>query len=251
MKLQELCNKIADQDYCPSPDGMVTPTPEVIAVRLRYARDIRQLKKDALAHMAGVSLSTIERVERAKKVSDECLDKIAVALGQEPGYYTAKRRPIPEEEVAENFVETYGNLLKVEVGPLRKQPQIRELASCHSLLIHRPGLDATFDGDIESLTELLDLTSFLLNDFVNGGDGAKGRRRELYDSVLSAVRALERRGVTVLAGTMAAPQPDIPDWKIGIISITRKETDPGAIKRRFVSVDLRWAKLSPYDWLQL
>lgn len=251
MKIQELLNKIADQDHCASPDGMVTPTPEVIAFHLRYARKMRQLKKDALAHMAGVSLSTIERVERADNVSDECLDKIAVALGQEPGYYTAKRRPIPQQEAAEKFEETYGEMQQVEVAPLRKQTQVRELATCHGFLINRPGLDATFDGDIANLTEWFDLASFVLNEFTDGGNGGKGRRRELYNSVLNTVTALERRGVTVLAGTMAAPQPDIPDWKIGIISISLKETDPGAIKRRVVLVDRRWGMMDTNDWLQL
>jgi hypothetical protein len=93
------------------------------------------------------------------------------------------------------------------------------------------------------LMEWLDLASSVLSDLTYGGDGAEGRRRELYKSVLDAVVALEARRVTVLAGTMAAPQPRIPDWKIAVLSITRKETDPGAIKRRVIWVDRRCTQM--------
>ena len=50
---------------------------------------------------------------------------------------------------------------------------------------------------------------------------------------------LERRGLTVLSGVMAAPQDGVPDWKVAVISITPKTADPGAVKRRHIMVDRR------------
>jgi hypothetical protein len=63
--------------------------------------------------------------------------------------------------------------------------------------------------------------------------------RALYDDILACVHELERRGLTVLSGVMHALQDRLPDWKVAIISVTPKLTDPGAPKRRYVMVDRR------------
>jgi hypothetical protein len=55
----------------------------------------------------------------------------------------------------------------------------------------------------------------------------------------ACVQELERRGLTVLSGVMHALQDRLPDWKVAIISVTPKLTDPGAPKRRYVMVDRR------------
>lgn len=44
------------------------PSPEMIAFFVRFVRALRQWKKSTLASFAGVSLSTVERVERAERV---------------------------------------------------------------------------------------------------------------------------------------------------------------------------------------
>ena len=44
-----------------------TPPPELVAFFVRWVRDLKQLKKEALASMAGVSLSTVERIERGEQ----------------------------------------------------------------------------------------------------------------------------------------------------------------------------------------
>jgi hypothetical protein len=57
MKFRDLFDRIANQDRSTPPDGLVRPTPELIAFNVRCVRAMRQLKKSALAHMTGVSLS--------------------------------------------------------------------------------------------------------------------------------------------------------------------------------------------------
>ncbi|MFD2054907.1 hypothetical protein ACFSQT_18125 [Mesorhizobium calcicola] len=44
---------------------------------------------------------------------------------------------------------------------------------------------------------------------------------------------------------MEAPQPGLPDWKVAIVSVTPRLTDPGAPKRRHVMVDRRCVALPP------
>jgi hypothetical protein len=43
----------------------------------------------------------------------------------------------------------------------------------------------------------------------------------------------------VLSGVMPAPQDRLPDWKVAVVSITPRLTDPGAAKRRHLMVDRR------------
>ena len=60
-------------------------------------------------------------------------------------------------------------------------------------------------------------------------------------------QAIATRGgqLTVLSGVMNAPQEGIPDWKVAVISVTPKLSDPGALKRRHVFVDRRIVALRP------
>jgi hypothetical protein len=76
------------------PNMARVPPKELIAFFVRWSRGLRQWKQHTLASFAGVALSTVERVERADRVSDACLDRIAVALGHEPGYLTTPRLPL-------------------------------------------------------------------------------------------------------------------------------------------------------------
>jgi hypothetical protein len=135
------------------------------------------------------------------------------------------------------WVETLSNLEAVPIAPMKTHRAVREAARCQAYLIHRPGIPDSYDGDIETLQEWLDLGSFILSDIFDHGLSSEGRRRELYNSILGSVAELERRGLTVLSGVMPAPQDGMPDCKVAVISITPKLTDPGAVKRRHLMVD--------------
>lgn len=67
-----------------------------------------------------MSVSTVERVERGEKVSEESLDKIALALGYETGAFHTPRIPLGPEKAFESLVETYGHLEEVPVSPLKR-----------------------------------------------------------------------------------------------------------------------------------
>jgi transcriptional regulator with XRE-family HTH domain len=67
------------------------PPAELVGFVVRWNRGLRQWKKSTLADFASVSVSTVERVERGEKVSEEALDKIAQGLGYEAGYFTKPR----------------------------------------------------------------------------------------------------------------------------------------------------------------
>jgi hypothetical protein len=96
---------------------------------------------------------------------------------------------------------------------MKTHKAIRDAAKCQAYLIHRPDAPDTYDTDIANLGEWLDLASFVLSDMMEDAPSERGRR-DLYNDILACVAELERRGLTVLSGVMAAPQPGLPDWKV-------------------------------------
>lgn len=226
-----------------SPDrrtDVPTPPPvELVAFVVRWSRSLRHWKVSTLADFARVSVSTIERVERAEKVGNEALDRIALALGYERGAFHTPRIPLGLEQAAEQMAETLGNLEQVAVAPMKTHRAVREAMNCQAFLVHRPEVPDSYGQDIANLVEWLDFASFSLAEELHGEAEELPARRQLYNDILDCVTKMEHRGLTVLVGVMHAPQPRLPDWKVAILSITPKLTDPGAIKRTHVFVDRR------------
>lgn len=221
------------------PTDIPTPPPaEVVAYFVRSCRKLRNWKVSTLADFARVSVSTVERVERGEKVSEEALDKIAIALGRERGALYAPRIPLGLEKAFENLVETYGYLQEVAVSPMNTHRAIREAASCDSILIHSPNVPDAYDDDIANLREWIDLASFILCDEIECS-APEPSRRKLYTDILGYIREMECRGLTVLSGVMAKEEPGSHNLKVAIISVTPKLSDPGAIKRTSIFIDKR------------
>ena len=201
MNTQQILDKIALLSRDPNAEPEA-PAPALIAFFVRWVRNLRQWKVSTLAEFARVSISTIERVERGEKVSDENLDRIAVGLGYEPGYFTIPRRAIPSEQAASQVSDTFGHMEVVAIAPMRVQRKIREAANCHAFLIHRPEVGEAFDADIETLGEWLDLASFILSTSPQDISSQRGRR-QLYKDILANVADFERSGFTILSGDRA------------------------------------------------
>ncbi|RVJ47352.1 hypothetical protein [Sinorhizobium meliloti] len=167
------------------------------------------------------------------------LDRIALALGYEMGAFHAPRIPLDPDQAAEEVADTLGNLEQVAVAPMKTHRAVREAMSCQAFLVHRPEVPDTYDQDIANLVEWLDFASFSLAEEFRDHAGEMPARRQLYTDILDCVIKMERRGLTVLVGVMYAPQPKLPNWKVAILSISPKLTDPGAVKRSQVFVDRR------------
>ncbi len=248
MNVQELLHKVA-QSADKRVDIPAAPQIELVALVVRWARGLRQWKVSTLADFATVSISTVERVERGERVSEDALARIAMALGYEKGAFYEPRLPIGPEAVAEQMVETYAHLEAVDVAPMKTHRAVRDIAHCQAFLVHSPGVPDIYNQDIAALTEWLDFASFALSDDISIEGGEDVARRRLYENILSCVGDLERRGLTVLSGVMPAPQPGLPDWTVAVLSITPKLTDPGASKRKQVFVDKRHVAMPKLEGL--
>lgn len=221
------------------PTDIPTPPPlEVVAYFVRSCRTLKNWKVSTLADFATVSVSTVERVERGEKVSEESLDKIAMALGREKGALYTPRIPLDPDKALEAMVDTYGHMEEVAVAPMNTQRAIREAAKCDGILIHSPDVPEVYEGEISTLREWIDLASFILCDEIECAD-AEPSRRKLYNDILGYIAEMERKGLNVLGGVMTSKEAGSNELRVAIISVTPKLSDPGATKRAAIFVDRR------------
>ena len=226
------------------------PARSSIAFCVAWSREMKQLSVQALASMAGVSPSSIERIERGERVSDETLCKVAVAVNQDEDAFTAERIPLGQDEVKqtlEAWVAPYKGMTIVPVSHFTKQRKVRELSRCDGVLFHGSLLRDKAQSPLEDLREWIDLAGFIRatqeNDaFIRSEPFT--RMREFNKDVLAAVREVERAGhVTALTGCYDA------EWlcrdpingashtmpiKVGLVAFFPKETDPCAIRRQIL-----------------
>lgn len=248
MRFKDIVDRVAELPHPIMGESQVPP-PELIAFFVRWVRGSRQLKKQALASLAGVSLSTVERIERGETVTADLIDRVGKMLGYDAGYLTAPRTPIDPGTAIEGFVETYEHLQPVTVAPIRTQAQIRTLAHCHAYLPFAPEDDDEQRHALNGLIEYIDLVSFMLGNGLADGSAKEAPRRELYADVLRYIDGIKRDGWTVLGGIMDAPSRNIPEWGLAVFSITSRAKDPGAPKRKTLLVDKRIAQQPPGPFL--
>lgn len=224
------------------------PDRNLIAFCVACSREMKQLSIQALASMAGVSPSSIERIERGEHVSDETLRKVAVAVNQDEDAFTTERIPLSHDEVEQAlkaWVAPYKETTVVPVGHFTKQRQVRDLSRCDGILVHSPHLREDAQSLVEGLREWFELASFIRvsqehDSFIKTKPFT--RMRELNRDVLAAVREIERVGyATALTGCYDAEGLYIDPInaasrtmpiKAGLVAFFPKATDPCAIKRQ-------------------
>lgn len=226
------------------------PDQSSIAFCVAWSREMKQLSVQALASMAGVSPSSIERIERCERVSDDTLRKVAVAVNQDEDAFTAERIPLNQDEVEralKAWVAPYEGMTMVPVRHFTKQRQVRDLSRCGGALVYSPHLREAAQPLVENLREWIDLAGFIRatqehDAFITAEPFT--RIRKFNRDVLAAIREIERVGhATALTGCYDAEglymdpvntaSRTMP-IKVGLVAFFPKETDPCAIKRQFL-----------------
>jgi hypothetical protein len=225
------------------------PPRKVIAQFVRWSRQVLQWKKETLASFAGVSLSTVERIERAENVSAESLDRVAVALKQWKGAFTEPRVPLglktTLDRIEEHCKQFEGNI-PVAVRPLRTLPQVAKLVRTDMYAVDGSRLAETHKGDIGALSEWLDFGSFMIGSEEDpcflASRRERVRRRWIYRTILGQAREIEREAMAIaLAGVYEADTSikTLPKFRVAVVSFFPKASDPAAIKRRFLLAPAR------------
>jgi transcriptional regulator with XRE-family HTH domain len=216
------------------------PPRNFVAEFVKLQRTMLGWKQEALASFSGVSLSTIERIERGEAVSEASLDRVAIAIGQTSGAFTAPRVPLRGEELVQKIRENlavFKNRKWVPVRRLQTQPQVSALARAHQKFVDGGRLDAGYHDDLATLGETIDVLGFAVTTEEQGGIAQKEplKRRELYLLVLDQVKTIEQRAHAVaLAGIYKAETDSaiLPVVDVGLIAFFPRSSDPGAVRRR-------------------
>lgn len=241
--LNETVQRLIELDQLARAGVPHVPPRKVVADFVRMQRAMLGWKQDTLASFSQVSLSTIQRIERADRVSARSLDRVAVALHQKLGAFHKPRVPLTLEQLVRRLSESaepFTDTTPVSVRPLRTQPQIAELARCDTYLIDGGELGDACEDEIAALGEDLDFVSFVLatedkESIIQTDRRYRIKRRQLYKTVLDQVHEIERRSNAVaLAGTYQAQTESaiMPIIEVAVIRFFPKSSDPGAIKRR-------------------
>jgi transcriptional regulator with XRE-family HTH domain len=226
------------------------PSKAAIAFLVARDRDMVGWKSETLAGIARVNISTIERIERAEKVSDETLDKVAVALGRSKASFTAPRVMLNIDQ-ALAFLEqsdaAFNDTIEVRVNPVSKQKQIRDLLNTHSLVVNDSGLSEQCISMIDELRDAFrGQISKNFPKFIDHTQPApEPPKKSFYTYALAKIRSIERSaGAVALTGVYESEcvQGDkAEELTFGYLGFYRKDKDLAASKRRrlFLPQDLR------------
>lgn len=228
---------------CFIPTAMTTIDPSAtfvlngaaIANFVKLQRLFFRWKQQTLASEAGVSLATVQRVERGVRVRPAQLRKIAVALRQPEDEFLRSRMRPTAEEAAANFVEMFAwteGRVPVAVAPFRSESQLKAMLATQSLLFESD-LGPEAADDLAELREWLDLASFVQAERL-GLIGRKPERdfrvRPLWRDVLACAGRIERtHAATILTGTYEAePSHDGVPIAIALLAVRSRRSNPAA-----------------------
>jgi DNA-binding XRE family transcriptional regulator len=218
----------------PDPDTPALPPAEIIAFNVHVRRKLHGWKQSALASLAGVSLSTVERIERGDTVQPAVMEKIGAAFGYPPGYYTAPRVPLTQEEMAR---EADVHTAFVPVTAFANQHSFRRIARCQRLAFAPiGGLAVNHPLMLPLFERMWDLSVHLERQ----GSVPKSQLagvRDLYRDIARHLTALHREGIEVLGGVLHEPERDPAHY--GVIAAGRRSVDPGILARKLILLDRR------------
>lgn len=215
---------------------------EIVAEGVRYQRNIRNWKQTTLASIAGVSLSSVQRIEREQPVSNDVLAKIERALGLADGVFSARRRLPTMEELKtwlENERRNGAEYVRVPVRPIQSQGQVARILRCRAMVTNEEHLEENARDSVKLLRSLIDfcgLNVVLEESKLAPLPGEQPvKRRAYYKTLLSLVgdiRAMHK--VAVLSGiyrarTNLAHAPIVDTALFGFYPLAKF---PGIIKRQ-------------------
>ncbi len=218
-----------------------------LAAYVKFQREQLKWKRGLLASMAGVSLSTVERIERGEPVRPDTLQSVAGALGLERAAFTRPRPELDEQQQAEwldrlrTWLETH---VPVKVAPLRNEAQLRSLAESQ-FVVFDSDLGEAAAEDLGELREWLDLAGFIrgtMDGTISPPPERGFRLRTLYADIFAHVQEMERRhGAVCLVGSYAAETDfrHLPEAQVGVLALRSKLNNPAAIKIDTLFADRR------------
>lgn len=166
------------------------PEAKEIAFIVKELRTYLGWKQFALAHEAGITERTIERVEAGERVSDDTLRKIARALQLSEGAFTEARYLPSDEELAAIAKKVKEDYTHTSLHDLSSPHDLENILSAEAYLVDGANVD---DGLAEDVALIKDQ----IQDFGDMyGDVPHTEELSYCRSLLVSIREIEAHGYT-------------------------------------------------------
>lgn len=169
-------------------------TPAELAIAVRFFRETRQWSQEQLADLAGLSVRTIQRVERGEASGFDTRRAVARALEFEDIDTLNKPFAIPTAEEMRAAKERFEREhITLKALPLETGKQLAGLAESHSMDLSSPGFDMNREAD-EEFAALIDY----MREYRDCSECySEVQKFDIYDDLQRHIDELRARGVSL------------------------------------------------------
>jgi transcriptional regulator with XRE-family HTH domain len=169
-------------------------TPAELAACIKLFRELRQWSQEQLADISGLSVRTIQRVERGMSANLDTRRALAGAFEADDIDAFNKPIAIPSEEEIKAMKEKFDREhVTLTALPLTTGKQLAKLAEVCSMDMSEPGFEMTREAD-EVFAVLVDY----FRDYRDcAPDYAEAQKFEVYDELQALIDTLKTLGVSL------------------------------------------------------
>ena len=210
--LPELERELAALDEAGKAGKAIHLSARMVGLFVQLDREERGWKQQSLASLAGVSLSTIQRVERGEPTRESALVRIEQALGHDVGKYSAKRVPLPMSVCKKLLVEQKlesAQTVQIKIGLIKSTSQLAAMTRCNIITIDDRQVSDDIKKDIYEFRDLLESAALVVAadqaHILPSVVAEPIKRREIYSSLLARIIEIgNAHKLYVVGGTYSA-----------------------------------------------
>ncbi len=213
-------------------------TPQEIGKAVTMMRNLASMKQFTLAHEAGITERTVQRIEGGEKVSEESLRRIAKALRMDEKSFIGPRHVLSEEEAVRTAKKRLQDLMVIEAHRFACLKDAEAVLGTDGMIIDDHFITEEAADDSARFKDLL-------RDY-NDVYGVMRSHEEKLDAcraLLIAAKSLDLRGYSITYGTYTSQD----DYRLSSMVFARKADENGcAIKQMIVPsrfTELAWSSL--------
>jgi len=241
---RELVQALDEREAAAQSERAIRLHPRLIAESVRHEREKKGWKQDALASLAKVSLSTLQRIERAESVTVGSLRRVETALRLSEGTYSEPRIPKTKErltEILDKADKIERDSEKVKVSRAKNQRQILSLVRCRIISLDIELPDEGAKKDLSKLRDEIELASLVYNAAEAGILRAIGhadpKRKPMYRDILDSIRAVETKHKLIVRCGVYKARICIQgsnSLEVAVLNVRSRTHDPASMRAGYV-----------------
>jgi transcriptional regulator with XRE-family HTH domain len=173
------------------------PEPQVIAAVVKELRTHLGWKQFALAHEAGVTVRTIERLEAGERMSDETLNKVAKALKFPEGAFTQPSYCPSDDELAAMVKKNKEDYTHTPLHDLSGPRDLENILSANAYLVDGSQVNDDLADRVAGIKDYVQDAGDIFD------DTSHTNQLTFCRELLSMIRDIEAQGYTARWGRYA------------------------------------------------